>query len=75
MEAPFIYACMDEIFRGLKPWTVAGGTLNYLFSRETEPHSIRDAFGNDVYDRLSAVKRAYDPENVFRVNHNILPAR
>jgi hypothetical protein len=73
MEAPFIYASMDEIFRGLKPWEVPEGSLNYLFSRESDPDTVRDAFGEDVHDRLSAIKRTYDPENRFRVNHNIPP--
>lgn len=74
-EAPFMYASMDEIFRGLTPWKIPEGTLNYLFSREVEPGSVRDAFGKDVYDRLATIKRSYDPENVFRVNHNIEPAQ
>jgi hypothetical protein len=73
MEAPFIYASMDEVFRGLKPWKIPEGTLNWLSMRDIEPDSIRDAFGKDVHSRLVAVKRAYDPANLFRVNHNILP--
>jgi hypothetical protein len=74
-EAPLMYASIDEVLRGLKPWAIAEGPLNFLFEREAEPGSVRDAFGKDVHDRLSMVKRGYDPANLFRVNHNIPPVR
>jgi hypothetical protein len=35
---------------------------------------IRASYG-ESYGRLAAVKAKYDPENFFRVNQNILPAR
>lgn len=31
-------------------------------------------YGQRTFDRLSALKREYDPENVLRLNHNIPPA-
>ena len=34
--------------------------------------AIRSAYGPNL-DRLVEVKRRYDPENVFHLNHNIAP--
>ena len=34
---------------------------------------LRSVYGAAKYDRLVAVKRAWDPENVFRLNQNIAP--
>ncbi|HUQ78431.1 MAG TPA: FAD-binding oxidoreductase [Patescibacteria group bacterium] len=48
------------------------GYVNY--SSEETPDRVRAAFGGERWDRLMAVKRRYDPDNVFRFNHNVRPA-
>jgi hypothetical protein len=34
---------------------------------------VRNIWGAN-YERLITVKRRYDPDNIFRLNHNIDPA-
>ena len=38
-----------------------------------EKGRLTATFG-DSYPRLAALKKKYDPGNLFRVNHNIRPA-
>ena len=45
--------------------------LNYL-GDDQGADAVRGAYGPN-YDRLVELKRRYDPENVFRNNHNIAP--
>jgi hypothetical protein len=35
-----------------------------------EPERVRTAYGSN-YDRLSAIKARYDPDNFFRANQNV----
>ena len=46
--------------------------VNFLMEEGEE--RIRDAYGAAKYDRLKALKRRYDPDNLFRLNQNIPPA-
>ena len=45
--------------------------LNYL-GDDQGADAVRGAYGPN-YDRLVELKRRYDPENIFRHNHNITP--
>jgi FAD/FMN-containing dehydrogenase len=60
-----------ETFAALRPHFASRRWLNYLGDDQADD-AIRDAYGPN-YDRLREVKRRYDPDNVFRLNHNIVP--
>jgi FAD/FMN-containing dehydrogenase len=60
-----------ETFAALRPHFGAGRWLNYLGDDQTED-AIRAAYGPN-YERLREVKRRYDPDNVFHLNHNVAP--
>jgi hypothetical protein len=35
---------------------------------------LTSAYGETTYSRLAELKRRFDPDNIFRHNHNVLPA-
>jgi FAD/FMN-containing dehydrogenase len=44
------------------------------FETDLRPERVHDAFPGETLRRLRALKRRYDPGNVFRDNFNITPA-
>ena len=57
-------------WKALMPWHTSV-YVNFLM--DDSQHRIAQAYGGSKLDRLKAVKRTYDPENVFRGNQNIRP--
>jgi FAD/FMN-containing dehydrogenase len=62
-----------ETAAAVEPWSFSGGGyVNYM--QADEPiERVRGAFGAEAFERLQALKRRYDPENVLHRNQNIPP--
>ena len=56
----------------MQPFTV-GTYLNFPGTLEEGEELLRSGFGAH-YERLVAVKDTWDPANVFRLNHNVVPS-
>ncbi len=62
-----------EIFDAATRWST--GTV-YVNAVDVEaPSRVRAAYEDATWQRLRAVKAAWDPDNVFRLNPNIAPAQ
>ena len=59
-----------DAYDALTPHSGGRAYVNFLSDEPLD--RVRAAYG-PAYDRLRALKRAYDPENVLRLNHNIEP--
>jgi len=62
---------VKNFWSALTPWH-QGVYVNFL--DDEGPERVRQAYGLEKYQKLSTLKRKYDPENFFRLNQNILPA-
>ena len=56
----------------LAPWASDAIYLNFIGDEGRD--RVVAGLGAENYSRLAKVKAAYDPDNVFRLNHNIKPA-
>ena len=70
-EAERHVAWTRSLWQAVAPST-DGAYVNYL--QDEGEARVREAYAPATYSRLEAVKRRYDPDNVFRVNANIRPA-
>jgi Berberine and berberine like len=56
----------------IHPFNLEGAYVNFMMDDELQGR-VQATYGEN-YERLASVKAKYDPENLFRVNQNILPA-
>lgn len=61
-----------DVRDAVRPWSSGAVYLNFIGNEGSD--RVRAGFGAHNWDRLVAVKREFDPENVFRLNHNIDPS-
>jgi FAD/FMN-containing dehydrogenase len=53
----------------MRPFGTGAAYLNFT----PEADRVREAYGDEKYERLAALKDKYDADNVFRMNQNIRP--
>jgi len=59
-----------QVFETMHQFSSGKTNLNFSGAGEDNEQFVRAAFGLQ-YPRLAAVKQAYDPTNMFRLNQNI----
>jgi hypothetical protein len=60
-----------DYWGALHPYSAGGAYVNFMMDEGQE--RVRATYRQN-YDRLAAIKKTYDPDNVFHVNQNIVPA-
>jgi FAD/FMN-containing dehydrogenase len=63
-------AWADDLFDALEPYAADGVYVNYLAEEGKE--KAQSAYGRH-WEKLRQLKKKWDPENIFRMNHNIPP--
>ena len=63
-----------DLWQALRPFAVGGGDGYVNGTSDYQGDRVRGSYGAAKYERLAQIKAAYDPENVFHVNANIVPA-
>ena len=70
-QAPTLKKWATDYWRAVHPFNLSGAYPNFMMDDEGQDR-LKSTYG-DNYERLVEVKRKYDPDNLFRVNHNIRP--
>ena len=64
---------LEALVAALAPWTTGGKQANFLSAYDVTAQGPATAYEQPVFDRLSWLKTAYDPRNLFRIGHAIAP--
>ena len=59
-----------DFFAATKPYAASGVYINFMTAEEKD--RVESAYG-DNYARLGEIKQKYDPDNILRINQNIVP--
>ncbi|PSJ59445.1 FAD-binding oxidoreductase [Pseudaminobacter soli (ex Li et al. 2025)] len=65
--------CIDwarRLFEDAKPLAIGTAYINFMPADEVD--RVEAAYGAN-YKRLAEIKQRYDPQNLFRINHNVRP--
>jgi len=74
-DDPARVAWVKGLAEAMRPHAMAGQYVNFLGREDADAgQKALAVYGQAKLDRLRALKRRYDPENLFRINHNISPA-
>jgi FAD/FMN-containing dehydrogenase len=63
---------VHDVRTRVQPWSTGAVYLNFIGDEGAE--RVIAGLGAENTRRLASVKRQYDPDNVFRFNHNIVPS-
>jgi len=61
-----------DVCADLRPWASGDVYLNFIGDEGQD--RVVTGVGREHYARLAMIKARYDPDNVFRFNHNITPS-
>jgi len=65
-------AYTKDLAAAMKPWTTGAVYLNFIGDEGAD--RVRSGFGPEKFARLQALKKEWDPQNLFCHNQNIPPA-
>jgi hypothetical protein len=59
-------------YDAMEPHTAGGVYSNFMSAGDDR---VKEAYGEEKYERLVALKDRYDPTNLFRLNQNVTPSK
>ncbi|MET9626220.1 FAD-binding oxidoreductase [Lentzea sp. NPDC006480] len=68
-QVPALQAAFDRLFTGMRPWSTGGVCVNFLSGPDITAAELATGYLPGDFDRLTAIKKAVDPQDMFRTHH------